>query len=286
MKDPFHMRVLGKWFKTMSLPFRVLILSLLCFSMHLSAQDLLNQTDQHGRKQGSWKKIENGVLKYQGQFKDDKPYGMFTYYYDNAQVKAISRFEQSGMISRTTLYHPGGGKMAEGKYVNSLKDSIWCFFNEHAILVAKESYKLGKKEGEWITFYESGQPSEVMPWKEDKRHGTSMQYYADGVVKAKINYAKDKLHGLSLFYHPNGTVMVSGMYEESLKHGKWLSFDENGLTIRTEDYTQGFLLKTEVYQADKKVKTIREDEEANRYMPGQKPPGTIPADSLNDGSMD
>src|SRR5687768_5419253 len=40
-----------------------------------------NTTDAQGRKQGAWKKLdEQGTVIYVGQFKDDKPYGLFTYF--------------------------------------------------------------------------------------------------------------------------------------------------------------------------------------------------------------
>ena len=52
------------------------------FTFFLFSQDL-NKTDANGKKQGDWKKYyENGFVRYQGQFKDDKPVGTFNYYYD------------------------------------------------------------------------------------------------------------------------------------------------------------------------------------------------------------
>ncbi|MCB0756798.1 MAG: toxin-antitoxin system YwqK family antitoxin, partial [Flavobacteriales bacterium] len=41
------------------------------------AQDL-NRKDENGLKQGNWKKLyKNGKTRYEGQFKNDKPVGLF-----------------------------------------------------------------------------------------------------------------------------------------------------------------------------------------------------------------
>ena len=50
----------------------------------------INQVDSQGRKQGKWEKThpESAVYQYRGEFKDDKPVGKFTYYYESSKVKA------------------------------------------------------------------------------------------------------------------------------------------------------------------------------------------------------
>ena len=50
------------------------------------------QTDANGKKQGYWKKKDEKTNKlvYEGLFKDDKPQGIFKYYYPFDSVKVIS----------------------------------------------------------------------------------------------------------------------------------------------------------------------------------------------------
>ncbi|MDR3048040.1 MAG: hypothetical protein LBU51_10635, partial [Bacteroidales bacterium] len=40
-----------------------------------------NVTDAQGRKQGYWKKYQDKMLLYEGEFKNDVPMGIFKYYY-------------------------------------------------------------------------------------------------------------------------------------------------------------------------------------------------------------
>ena len=85
---------------------------LIIFSVAAFAQnsnDTLNRTDDKGRKQGYWKKLnEDGVLKYEGTFINDTPTGNFIYYFPDGVVKARSTFYDDGKRSQTTTYHHTG----------------------------------------------------------------------------------------------------------------------------------------------------------------------------------
>ena len=62
-----------------------------------SSSDTLNRTDEQGLKQGYWIKLdEEGMLKYEGTFKDNNPTGNFIYYYPDGVVRARSTFYDDG----------------------------------------------------------------------------------------------------------------------------------------------------------------------------------------------
>ena len=74
-----------------------------------SSSDTLNRTDEQGLKQGYWIKLdEEGMLKYEGTFKDNNPTGNFIYYYPDGVVRARSSFYDDGKKSVTTTYHHSG----------------------------------------------------------------------------------------------------------------------------------------------------------------------------------
>ena len=67
-----------------------------------------NQTDSKGRKQGVWKKLDaEGHLVYEGQFKDDKPVGLFKHYYSNGKLKATNNYFDNGKKAAAHIYFPG-----------------------------------------------------------------------------------------------------------------------------------------------------------------------------------
>ena len=58
-----------------------LILLLFCIPFFTFSQSI-NNVDINGNKQGIWgKTYNNGLIRYKGQFKDNKPQGLFFYYY-------------------------------------------------------------------------------------------------------------------------------------------------------------------------------------------------------------
>jgi antitoxin component YwqK of YwqJK toxin-antitoxin module len=254
------------------IPFVALIILTAVMSPGLSAQDAQNFVDDQGRKQGYWRKWEGGELQYEGQFKDDKPYGKFTYYYPNRGVKAVTYFSAKGSVAHSELFYQGGKRMAKGQYFEMQKDSVWEYYNDQGQLVARESYDRGVKDGPWITYYADGQPSEEVPWVKGSRHGQWKQFYPDGTLKSRAIYMNDRLEGLAQFFFPDGKTMMSGTYANSLKDGTWIIFQEEGRTVQQETWSKGYLVNTKEVVGDERIKIIRDDEEGNQFMPGRKPP--------------
>jgi antitoxin component YwqK of YwqJK toxin-antitoxin module len=118
-------------------------------SIAVFGQDTINKTDVQGKKQGYWiKKDKEGKKIYEGHFIHDRPIGEFRYYYPDGELKAVSLLSDNGKRSRTTTCFKNGKKMAEGLYVNEIRDSTWKFYSEFDnSLVSEEFYKDGKKEG-------------------------------------------------------------------------------------------------------------------------------------------
>ena len=87
----------------------------------------VNRKHAQGRKQGPWEKpwADSQQLRYQGQFKDDKPVGTFTYFSTAGKVESTVAHYATGDASRARHFHPDGKLMAEGRYVGEQKDSIW-----------------------------------------------------------------------------------------------------------------------------------------------------------------
>ncbi len=90
----------------------VISFSLLQYN-NVSAQEIItagdtifNQTDEHGQKQGYWKKYyENGKLRYRGSFLDDNPRGEFRYYYNDGALKSVMQHEPGTTRAIVTHYY-------------------------------------------------------------------------------------------------------------------------------------------------------------------------------------
>jgi antitoxin component YwqK of YwqJK toxin-antitoxin module len=222
----------------------VFILSVFIFSYGvLTAQPdtLFNQTDAGNLKQGWWKKdYPNGKPIYKGFFKDDKPVGLMTRYFETGLVKAILFYDSKGEYASAKLFYEDGQLAAEGRYYNSLKDSIWKYYSyyDHA-LTARELYDKGKRNGIMEHFYNNGNLSEKIGWKNDRKNGTWEQYYNNNILKLKGSYADGKLEGEFVVNYNDGKPYLKGKYLNDLRHGKWIFYTEDGLVDMELEYLNG-----------------------------------------------
>jgi antitoxin component YwqK of YwqJK toxin-antitoxin module len=209
----------------------------------LLAQPAINQMDAKGKKQGKWlRKDAKGILLYEGTFKDDKPTGEFKYYYDTGELKTVSVFSGAGTVSRTKHYFPGNILMAEGKYINQKRDSIWKFYNGPNSLVSEETYKNGKKDGTEKILDGKGNVVEVKLWKDSIPEGAWKKFYPNGDIQEEKIYKAGLIEGEVHFYFPEKKKAVTGNYLHSVKTGKWTYHNRDGLTnTMVENYKAGNL---------------------------------------------
>lgn len=241
-----------------------------CFIFSLTFCIIVNaqtQTDASGKKQGYWKKKDDNTKKlvYEGLFKDDKPQGVFKYYYPYDSIKAIMIFKQDGKFAYSTMFHPTGKKMATGKYIGEDKDSVWTYFDENGVLISRETYAMGKKNGMEYVYFPNGIVSEERKYKMGKMDGPYKLYYDKTLIKSEGTYINGLLDGKNAFYFPNKISAAIGYYKNGAKNGPWIYRDKNGKITEKELYklggtlankkeTEEFFNKNKV--SDEKPKTV------------------------------
>lgn len=196
--------------------------------------------DASGKKQGYWRKKDDKTNKlvYEGLFKDDKPQGIFKYYYPFDSVKVIMNFKQDGKIAYSTMFHPTGKKMAYGKYISEQKDSVWTYYDDKGVLISRESYAGGKKNGKEIIYFPDGVVSEERNYKMDVQDGPFKLYFEKNVVKGEGTYVNGNMEGKNSYYYPNGVAAATGYYKNGKKTGPWIYRESNGKVKEKELYTK------------------------------------------------
>ncbi|NBC81834.1 MAG: hypothetical protein GVY19_00480 [Bacteroidetes bacterium] len=222
-----------------------LLLSIPLFAQPELADTVFNQSNEKGQKTGYWKKTyPNGNPVYIGYFKQGKPVGKMTRYYDDGVKKAELTFLPDSNITKAILFYPNEEKAAEGNYINQKRHGEWRFFSYYdQTLKAIEHYNHGLKVGQSRSYYSSGQIAQELKWKEGKENGAWKQYFENGLLKLQALFRNGKLHGDYLVYHPNGQKYVQGQYQNGLMHGNWTYFNENGTTELEVTYENGKLVK-------------------------------------------
>jgi antitoxin component YwqK of YwqJK toxin-antitoxin module len=224
------------------LPFIVFLLPSILQGQSFTRNDtVFNQTGPRGMKQGYWEKnYPDGTMEYRGYFVDDQPVGEFVRYHENGHVKAKMYFTGKNGVSYARLYYGNGTLAGEGKYIGTLKDSIWKYYSFYGgHLSYMENYLNGKKEGISVKYYPDGSVGEKLEWKNDHRHGLWEQYYIDGTLLLKSSYANDRLNGPYTIWHKNGAVAISGNYRMDVREGDWEYYDEEGNLKVTITYRNG-----------------------------------------------
>ena len=209
-----------------------------------------NKKDSQGRKQGEWKKAHKGVQVYQyvGQFKDDKPYGEFTYYYKSGNVQSKISFSKKGTIAYNKMYHESSGRlMAQGKYVNQQKDSLWLYYDNVGNLKSQETFVKGKLGGQSVTYYEPKNGNYVVAkfeyYKNGIKDGKYKEYYPNTKLKSEGFYKDGNKNGVVKKYHSNGKIKTVERYKFAVKHGWWQFYGKDGRPVGKVLFWEGVKLK-------------------------------------------
>lgn len=232
----------------------------------LSFAQVVNQTDAQGRKQGTWKKTypKTSIVHYVGQFKDDKPVGTFTYYYQSSKVQAIIKHDANSTRSYAVFYHENGNKMSEGVYRSMKKDSIWCNYVPSGRLSSKEAYKNDLLDGIKTVYYISEVVSDVSlqimsttTYRAGKLDGEHLEYFLAGGLKQKGTYKANVKVGKWENYSTSGKIEWIEQYTDGERDGWWIVYDEQGHEKHRNYYDHGVLLEGK--KLEEKIKQLREN---------------------------
>lgn len=220
----------------------IITLFVLFTSMNpLLAQDEKNQLDDQGRKFGAWEaRYPGGQPRYNGQFKNDRPYGTFHYFYEDGAVRAINIFSNNGLKAFNNQFTESGMLIAEGMYFDQKKDSIWLIYSDvDGVLLSEESYKNDLLDGITRVFYPgTKQIAEETFYSAGLKNGSSIKYFEDGKLMLESNYVNDQLDGAFTLYHANGQMRTQGSFKQGLKMGKWVIYDEDGAEVSVENFKE------------------------------------------------
>jgi antitoxin component YwqK of YwqJK toxin-antitoxin module len=224
-------------------------------------QDEYNRRDEQGQRQGPWRGyFSTGTIRYEGNFVDDKPTGVFKYFYPQGQLRAELIHEPGKEAVEATYYHRNRRILGKGKYVNQKMEGEWLFYNEQGVLVSEHHYEDGKNHGVWKTFFTDGTVAEKEKWVKGEKNGKLERFYPDGSIYMIANYRNDLLNGDYKLLYPDGKPMLTGKYTENINEGEWIYYTDEGQIQRIVVYENGVITEEKVF--------IETDDEAIPIRPG------------------
>lgn len=246
------------------LAFRMKNFAILLFCLAfgaIQAQEKINQTDAQGRKHGVWKKFyPTEQMRYEGRFEHGVETDTFKFYFEDGNLKAKNYFRKKKGMVYSWQYGGYSQLAAEGKYVNTLRDSVWTFYDIDGHLLSRESYQNDQRDGESVTYFDDGKKAEVIFYQKGKRAGEWRQNYETGKPKVKGTYVNDMLEGEVTYFYLHGKPRIKGQYRKGKMHGIWYYFDEFMQIERKEEWRYGLQVKDEENKEEEKPETEIKEE--------------------------
>lgn len=200
---------------------RLLGYILLFFLIQIHSQELVNQYNEKGEREGVWKKYyPNKRIRYQGQFKDGKEIGTFKFYSINTSVHpiAIKKYIKNSNLIEVFFFSEKGVLQSKGNMIGKQREGTWKYYRKDGkTIITTEFYKKGLLEGQQKIFYKNGKLAKEEYYKAGKLHGKSKKYTVKGVLLEEVNYKNGKLHGTAKYFDLNGRLINSGKYKNNQK---------------------------------------------------------------------
>ncbi len=198
----------------------------------------INRRDKNNLKQGKWFLFyENGNIKQEGTYLDDKKDGYFKDYTETGDLLKISKYlmgelqpdaEEIAKLKVKNEYYPDGKLKLSAMYRNESPEGIWREYKPDGTIERSLMYHNGIITGEGNVLDDGNKDG---PWKE---------FFADGTLKSEGNYADGKPVGDWKYFHLNGKTEQIGKFNKQGKpEGKWKWFYEDGKLLREENYRNG-----------------------------------------------
>ncbi len=247
------------------------LLVFVLFSIIANAQEVLNQMDNQSKRQGTWlKKFENGQERYRGEFEDNKPVGIFFYYYDDGvKSSEVNYIGEEGTTSTAKFFHRNGTIMGEGKYLNQQKDGEWKYYDDQSMLSSIDNYENGKLNGMNKVFFLNGSLASEIPFVDGLKNGDFIEYFSDGTIKMQGTYQDNTYSGKYLQNYADGKLMVEGEYKVAVKNGLWKYFADDGRLKAQQVYETGKLIKEKIEPGFEPDQVPIEFEEKEKFDEGE-----------------
>ena len=223
-----------------------------------------------------------------GEYKNDKPIGEWTYFYNNGNVSGVGSWNDKNQREGKWLwYFPNGVLKEENVYENGKLQGPLAMYFEEGTPSYKTSFKDGeingdkeyyaipghkyavdetnekKKVGMFYYYYPNGQISYEAHYKNGEIDGAVKRYFEDGSLKEELTYKSGKKEGILKTYNVFGVVTEEENYSDGLLDGKNTEYFEDGTVKIERYYTKGNIKSRKEYFRNGQI------QESSEYKDGE-----------------
>ena len=213
------------------------------YLMHNGAIEAIGIIDNAGKMQGEWKYyFSNGAVKSIGKFIDSKKVGLWTYYYENKNIRQTGSYNNDGFYTgEWKWYYRDGSKRITEHYFEGEREGQINEYASNGELIVHGEYVNGIREGEWLIkgnkYYEKG------IYLDNMRDGEWKYYYAKDSLYFEGRFVEGNEDGEHIWYYRNGNIKTKGRYIMTLKEGKWKYYSESGKLLLIIEYNSGIEIR-------------------------------------------
>lgn len=188
----------------------------------------------------SGKLFMNGILIYEGGFKDNLRNGFGKMYYINGNVLYDGMYKENKRNGNGKWFHKNGKIYYDGEFKNDKQHGIGKYYDENGNLL----YDGGFKDG---TFHGKGQG--IIKYQDGSRYegnlhnnipnGWGKQLYQNGLPKYEGEFKDGKYHGKGKQWNTNGNLIYEGGYNYHNWDGRGKWYFENGRIFYIGDFKNG-----------------------------------------------
>ncbi len=188
---------------------------------------------------------DNGKLREEGFYKNDKPIQEWKYFYNSGQLMLVEKYVDtvalvmeffkpdgtqtvvSGEGVKETFYSNGAPK-DRYQFLNGYKHGAFVEYHVDGHKEVEGAYQFGLKHGSWTFNYYTGTLFKSMNYQKGELHGQYENYYDNGKLKVAGNYDRGKKDGAWTWYTNTGVIDMSGSFVQDQQHGDWVFNYPNG----------------------------------------------------------
>jgi len=186
------------------------------------AQELIEAIDdkvQFGLAEGNH---DNGQLKWEGKWKQNKKNDVHKRWYANGQIKT------------------------EGLWKNGIQEGIHKKWFENGQIKTEKLWTNGFQDGTYKEWFENGQLKLEELWKNGIRNGIRKAWYENGQKWFKHTFENGNIEGQVLIYHENGQLLMQRYIKDGKSQGELKQWYEDGTLKKEVTYKDGEIISERI----------------------------------------
>jgi len=167
-------------------------------------------SDDHLEAEGAYREYHpNGQLFVEGQFKNGRQDGVWTYFFENGQVNRKSTYADGKLNGSWDVFRADGTLSAKRSFKNGVRDGDWASYDATGKQpLTEEHYANGKETGVWKIWFPNGKQKQEFGFKDGVPDGKRTEWDETGAKRSEMTFVNGKVDGTATGWAPDGSKIV------------------------------------------------------------------------------